>query len=1029
MEQARRLIAENLRTQNPYLDLGNCGLTDLRELPELFECTHLEELVLSNFWYEFENETWVTKVSQNQGVNNEISFLAPLFYRLSSLKKIILSSNQISDIVILKVLKQLRSLDLSSNEIIDIAVLKELKQLTFLNLSSNQISNIAVLKELKQLTFLNLSSNQISDIVILKELKQLRSLDLSFNGIIDITVLKELKQLTSLDLSGNEIIDIAALKELKQLTSLDLSFNGIIDITVLKELKQLTSLNLSGSGIIDIAALKELKQLTSLDLSSNEIIDISSIKELKQLASLYLNENEIIDISSIKELKQLTSLDLSSNEIIDIAILKELKQLTDLILSSNEIIDIAALKELKQLTDLDLRSNQIQYIPKEVYEQGNCVKDLYDYWQEIEKRGSDINNQLKIMFLGNGCVGKTTLLHWFIDNEFKDIPQNNRTEGIIIKSLPLFDEKIIANFWDFGGQEVYHATHRLFLGKRTLYILVWATETSEKESEERHSPQYWLDMIADIQDTHERSMVLIVQNLIENQVNKNVLSDEDLEDYNKRGLYIQTLTLNAKTGKNIKTFKAQVEEAIEDILANNKEKLPNSWIEIRKKVAEIKKDKEKTLDWTDFLTICEVCKLAGSPNVVIDYLHRAGEVFYYENQFDNKIILDQMWALDKVYTVLKAKHIERYKGVFSLDDLIAIWQQQDSNLRVEEHKIFLNFMLKNQLMFYTEGYESGERKEEFVIPQLLPKDKPILLKTWERIPEKLQYRIEYAFLHRDIIERFIVSTAHLSKDKEYWRNGLYINYEDNDAVIEVIENESKKKVISIQCVGNQKDALLQKIREEFNKIRPLEKAKEYVCVNNSWELVSDKLQIIDREKSGFPNREELSIENLFENKNKVQMRTIKIFLASSAELKADRDELRLFFSVENDRYVEKGIYFKLVQWEYFLDAVSDTRMQNEYNKALKDCDVVLSLFYTRAGKYTQEEFETALSSFKATGSPKIYTYFKDAPINMGDIDDKVLSLLAFKKRLEELEHFPTHYTDINDLKVQIKRQIEYILEM
>ena len=149
---------------------------------------------------------------------------------------------------------------------------------------------------------------------------------------------------------------------------------------------------------------------------------------------------------------------------------------------------------------------------------------------------------------------------------------------------------------------------------------------------------------------------------------------------------------------------------------------------------------------------------------------------------------------------------------------------------------------------------------------------------------------------------------------------------------------------------------------------------------------------------------------------------------NSAELKEDRDALRLFLSVENDRLIEKGIYFKLVQWEYFLDAVSDTRMQNEYNKALEECDIVLSLFFTRAGKYTQEEFEKALAKFKETGKPRIYTYFKDAPVNMSDIDEKVLSLLNFKKRLAELEHFPTKYTNIDDLKVQFKRQLEIYLD-
>ena len=50
LTQARKLIKECKDTQNPYLDLGKCGITDLKELPELFECTHLETLILSNSW-------------------------------------------------------------------------------------------------------------------------------------------------------------------------------------------------------------------------------------------------------------------------------------------------------------------------------------------------------------------------------------------------------------------------------------------------------------------------------------------------------------------------------------------------------------------------------------------------------------------------------------------------------------------------------------------------------------------------------------------------------------------------------------------------------------------------------------------------------------------------------------------------------------------------------------------------------------------------------------------------------------------
>ena len=37
LSQAKKLIKENLQALNPYLDLGCCGITNLGDLPELFE--------------------------------------------------------------------------------------------------------------------------------------------------------------------------------------------------------------------------------------------------------------------------------------------------------------------------------------------------------------------------------------------------------------------------------------------------------------------------------------------------------------------------------------------------------------------------------------------------------------------------------------------------------------------------------------------------------------------------------------------------------------------------------------------------------------------------------------------------------------------------------------------------------------------------------------------------------------------------------------------------------------------------------
>src|SRR5215469_9700421 len=105
-------------------------------------------------------------------------------------------------------------------------------------------------------------------------------------------------------------------------------------------------------------------------------------------------------------------------------------------------------------------------------------------------------------------------------------------------------------------------------------------------------------------------------------------------------------------------------------------------------------------------------------------------------------------------------------------------------------------------------------------------------------------------------------------------------------------------------------------------------------------------------------------------------RGIRLFLASSSELREDRDEFDLYFRRYNDQLTKKGIYLEIVRWEHFLDAISETRLQDEYNKAVRDCDIFVSLFFTKAGKFTEEEFDVALGVFKKKGKPRIFTAFK-----------------------------------------------------
>lgn len=155
---------------------------------------------------------------------------------------------------------------------------------------------------------------------------------------------------------------------------------------------------------------------------------------------------------------------------------------------------------------------------------------------------------------------------------------------------------------------------------------------------------------------------------------------------------------------------------------------------------------------------------------------------------------------------------------------------------------------------------------------------------------------------------------------------------------------------------------------------------------------------------------------------------IKIFLASASQLEEDRKEFELFINRQNKDLYSKDIFLQLVIWEDFIDVLSQTRLQDEYNKAIKECDIFVMLFFTKVGKYTREEFETAFGKFKETGKPLIYTFFKDAPITSGSLNrEDSDSLFDFKEKLSDLGHFLTPYENIQDLKLQFKRQLDKIL--
>jgi internalin A len=126
------------------------------------------------------------------------------------------------------------------------------------------------------------------------------------------------------------------------------------------------------------------------------------------------------------------------------------------------------------------------------------------------------DREMKLILLGNGRVGKSSVVKRLVHNTFD--PEEPSTHGIRLEPWTLIfdDGPIDIHIWDFGGQDIYHGTHALFLRSKALFLIVWDCDTEQQPgySEEglsfEHYPlQYWLDYV---QHASPDASVLVVEN-------------------------------------------------------------------------------------------------------------------------------------------------------------------------------------------------------------------------------------------------------------------------------------------------------------------------------------------------------------------------------------------------------------------------------------------------------------------------------------------------------------------------------------
>jgi hypothetical protein len=346
-----------------------------------------------------------------------------------------------------------------------------------------------------------------------------------------------LTQLTSLHLADNQVSDKGAKAiagNLRRLTSLYFGWNQVGDEgakTIANNLTQLTSLDLRWNRVGDVGAMaiaNTLTQLTWLSLWSNQVGDEGAkaiANNLTQLTSLDLSRNQVADegASAVAEgLARLKWLGLAKNASIrSVAWSRVPSGLRSLNLAGTGITDLSPLKALV-VAGIPLQWSEGDYSDgiyvagcplvrptPEIVWQGH--EAVLNYFREIERQGVDHLYEAKVLLVGEGGAGKTSLLRRLYYPEQPLPNEDQSTRGIDVH-VQHFNRtgggRFRLNVWDFGGQQVYHATHQFFLTKSSLYVLV---DDTRKDYQSVHDEgfKYWLEVV---EAFGGKSPVLIFQN-------------------------------------------------------------------------------------------------------------------------------------------------------------------------------------------------------------------------------------------------------------------------------------------------------------------------------------------------------------------------------------------------------------------------------------------------------------------------------------------------------------------------------------
>ncbi len=550
-----------------------------------------------------------------------------------------------------------------------------------------------------------------------------------------------------------------------------------------------------------------------------------SLRSARWFAGLELGGNKITELPTwIGELTNLRALALWDNSLKAVPPeIGALHGLTGLYLQDNQLETLPEALAKLPLKQLKIHSNPKLGIPESIASGHNPQKILRYYFGARQEKGRPLQ-ELKLLLVGRGQAGKTTLLKRLVRR--RPNKQEPETHSIAIRPLTLNCPrgKVEVRAWDFGGQEILHATHQFFLTERSLYLVVLEPRsgTAQRDAE------YWLNLIA---TQGGGSPVIVVMN----QSHKRLWNVDEVKLRRTFPFIIDFLSTDALHGDGVEELRSCIIRTVDEHMPDVWLAFPQRWRKIKDAVARMR---------GNFLTYQQYTRLCvrhgeedpQAQSDLAEILHALGLALYFgkDPRLHDTRVLKPSWVTGGVYAVIRSDSVKARNGQFAARSMLPVLREAAKKQTIDvadyparSRHFILELMQVFQLCYASKLEKS--RPVQYLVPELLPEFEPKMDEPWSTAPVQLRYR--YRSLSEGLLPRFIVRTHALSDGASHWRRGVVLNHGDAAALIRAETDRPELNVFVFGDNDETRGVLVAMVRDELEslhdelKMLPIEDVK------------------------------------------------------------------------------------------------------------------------------------------------------------------------------------------------------------